>query len=196
MRPTTVALAQVEGDVSLAALASAVGEARNVGAVVLDPEHEAQTRVRAAFEEIDRRRTTYVVTDADPYEALREAFVASWQKEQLEDFEVAALGAGPTPLPDFYVVLDPGTTDTEEHGERYLVREWFFGVLGNAAPSRILPLPAAGDPGQDARAVLERLAQLPMGPPLPAPQELIAQVRRCAPGVVVGAGEPERPRLL
>ena len=111
MRPTTVALAQVEGEVSLSAVASAAGAARNVGAVVLDHERDEALRVRSAFEEIDRRQTTYVVTDADPYGSLRDAFVSAWQCERLEDFELAALGARPTPLPDFYFVLDAGTPE-------------------------------------------------------------------------------------
>ena len=47
--------------------------------------------MRRAWEQIDRRQSTYVLTDADPYEVLRDAFVASWRSERLEDFEIVAL---------------------------------------------------------------------------------------------------------
>lgn len=196
MRPTTLALAKVEGEVCLAELAAACAGARNVGAVTGDAECEPGERIRMVWSEIDRRRCTYVLTDADPYEALREAFVSSWQRERLEDFELAALDAGPVPLPDFYLVLDSGTPDADPHGERFLSREWYFGLLGRIAPSRVLPVPVAEPTPASARAVLERLAHLPAGAPLPAPRELIEQARRSAPGVLARFDAEQRSRLL
>jgi hypothetical protein len=196
MRPTTVALAKVEGDVSLAEVAAACADARNVGAVTGDSECEPGERIRIAWNEIDRRCSTYVLTDSDPYEALREAFVSSWQRERLEDFEVAALAAGPVPLPAFYFVLDAGTPDEDPHGARFLTREWFFGLLGRVAPSRVLPVPVSEPPLASARAVLDRLAQLPSGAPLPAARELVEHARRSAPGVLSKPLHGERSRLL
>lgn len=183
MRPTTVTLVGIDPEPSPREVAELAGRARNVALVLEDPGAPEAERFERAWAEVERRRAAiYVLTDADPLRALGEGYVASWREERRELLDVAALVPPPKELPEFYLVLDAGEPDADPHGERFLRREWFLGVLAAAAPVRVLPVRPLTDVEETAARLLQRLARLPSGTPLPAAAELLERARRRVPG--------------
>jgi hypothetical protein len=183
MRPTTLTVVPVESSADVRGVALRAAAARNVDSVLEPPEGSHEERLARAWREIERCHSTYVVTDCDTLRPLLEAWVSAWRNERLEDFEIAALAAKADPLPDFYLVLDAGEPDPDPHGERFLRREWFFGVLGSAAPARVVPIAPGADALASGERVLARLGALPAGAPLPPPRELVAHARKRVPGL-------------
>ncbi|MEV1174510.1 hypothetical protein [Nonomuraea sp. NPDC049784] len=116
-----------------------------------------ERRPAEVMEIAGRSAATYVVHDADPLADVATAWTAYFDGTgvagALEVAIEAALGelrADRLTLPDYYLVLDPdGMTETWRH--------WWLGVLGGAAPVRVVPVHAS------AGAVAEELGRLTAG---------------------------------
>ncbi|WP_433428561.1 hypothetical protein [Nonomuraea sp. CA-141351] len=116
-----------------------------------------ERRPAEVMEIAGRSAATYVVHDADPLADVATAWTAYFDGTgvtgALEVAIEAALGelrADRLVLPDYYLVLDPdGMTETWRH--------WWLGVLGGAAPVRVVPVHAS------AGAVAEELGRLTAG---------------------------------
>jgi hypothetical protein len=143
--------------------------------------------------------TTYALGDEDPLAPVADAWVRRFDEAgPVGELEVAVTAtvarwrAGTVELPDYYLVTGvEDLTPTRRH--------WYFGVLHDASPRRIVPV----DP--DARRVLGALEALPPGPWWPPLDRLLAGIEHRVPDVVVasdgspdagGPGGPDGPRLL
>ena len=182
MRPTTIALVPVEVSEDVRTLAMATGAAGNVSAVLRDLDEPEPTALTSAWSQIERAQSTYVVTDADPLSPLAEAYVGAWQHERLEEFDGAALQLTTLPTPDFYLVLDSGEPSADHKSERFLRREWYFGVLAATAPRRVIPVDHGSNPASGRIAVLHAISSLPAGAPIPSQRELVDRARKRVPG--------------
>lgn len=137
--------------------------------------------------------TTYVLDDGDPLGAVADAWVRRFDEDgPVGELEVAVTGtvqrwrAGTVELPDYYLV-----TGVEDLGPTR--RHWYFGVLHDAAPRRIVPV----DP--DPRRVLEALEALPPGPWWPPLDRLLDGIDQRVPDVTVPnatSAAVGAPRLL
>ncbi len=134
--------------------------------------------------------TTYSLHDDDPLGAVADAWTRLFEESgPIGELEVAAADtiarwrAGSAELPDYYFVTGvDALTDTRRH--------WFFGVLHDAAPRRVVPVDA------DAGAVLAALEALAPGPWWPPLDRLLDGIEHRAPELVVPAVEVERPGLI
>jgi hypothetical protein len=182
VRRTTFTLVAIDCAQDLREIARAAGRALNVRAVLEDPAVPEEERARTAWTEVERAHAAFVLTDTDPLAPLSRAYVEAWTHERLERFDAAALELAPREAPDFYLLLDAGTEASDPHGEPFLRREWYLGVVAPLAPSRILPVSPGSALEATAERVLERLRSLPAGPPIPAAEKLVEQARRRVPG--------------
>lgn len=122
--------------------------------------------------------TTYLVHDDDPLGDVADAWTRLFEESgPIGELEVAAAEtvarwrAGTTELPDFYLVTGvDDLTPTRRH--------WYFGVLHDAAPRRIVPV----DPS--AEAVLGALESLAPGPWWPPVDRLLDGIEHRAPELV------------
>ena len=134
--------------------------------------------------------TTYSLHDDDPLGGVADAWTRLFEESgPIGELEVAAADtiarwrAGSAELPDYYFVTGvDALTDTRTH--------WFFGVLHDAAPGRVVPVDGA------AAAVLAALVALAPGPWWPPLDRLLDGIEHRAPELVVPAVEAERPGLI
>ncbi|QKJ18491.1 hypothetical protein [Microbacterium hominis] len=118
-------------------------------------------RIRASL-------STWVVHDADPLVHVASAWVELFEErstlgalEAEVDSALARFGAGEAVMPDYYVVLDPGSAE-------HTWRHWWCGALGHRAPRRVIPVDVP-EAGRDA-AVRRALTGLPTSRPWPEPR--------------------------
>jgi hypothetical protein len=123
------------------------------------------------------------VHDADPLALVADAWVRLFEGSgPIGEVEVAVaetlarVRVQTVELPDYYVVVDADAmTPTRRH--------WYFGVLHDAVPMRVVPVPASAPEVVDA---LEDLAATRWWPPV---AQLLDGIERRAPDVGPSASE-------
>ena len=125
----------------------------NVATVVPNAGDASLDRAVAAWETATRVHTPYFAHDADPLDAVADAWVRRYDEQgPVGELEVVVSDtllrwrAGSLDLPDYYLVLD-----AERWGPTR--RHWYLGVLHRAAPARVVPVPN----GDAATAAMPRL---------------------------------------
>jgi hypothetical protein len=155
--------------------AEGLSRASNIRVELPDPAAPPLERAAAAWQAATSTRLPYLVHDADPLALVADAWVR-WFDEQgpAGELEVAVretVGrwrARTIELPDYYVLLDPGSwTATRRH--------WYLGLLHRAAPTRVVPADAA------AEKVSATIATLASGRWWPDLDRLLADVDRVVP---------------
>jgi hypothetical protein len=176
---TVVAVIAPEGD------ASPLDRVRAANVRVLRPDTDAAALDRAvmAWEIARRTNTPYLLHDADPLAWVADAWARRFQEEGTAgDLEVALAEtlarwrARSLDLPDFYLLTDPERLSP-------VMRHWFLGLLGSAAPNRV----ATGRAGAPA---VEKLADLHAGPWWPDLDRVLAGIDRVLPEQLGGSGTP------
>ena len=166
-----------------------VGASANVLAVVPD-EGDPLERAVAAWSGAAGSWRTYVVHDADPLAAVARQWVALYDGTGLrDDLEtavaevIARWRSRSVELPDYYLVLDAGDMPAT-------LRHWLFGVLRDAAPTRVVPV-------QPTTAAVDRaLTHLPAGRWWPDLPDLLAGIDQVAPDAVDTSPVAPEPRPL
>ena len=163
----------VVGELDLATLARA-----NVS--ILSPPNDRGPIERAmqATETAGGAHAPYFVHDADPLALVADAWVRLFEGSgPIGEVEVAVaetlarVRVQTIELPDYYLVVDADAmTPTRRH--------WYFGVLHDAVPMRVVPVPANAQQAVDA---LEDLAATRWWPPVP---QLLDGIEHRAPDVV------------
>jgi hypothetical protein len=157
--------------------------AANVRILRPDPDAAALDRAVMVWDLARRTSTPYLIHDADPLAWVADAWARRFEAAGTAgDLEVAMAEtlarwrARSLDLPDYYVLTDP---------ERFspVLRHWFLGLLGSAAPSRVVTA-RAGAP------VIERLADLRPGPWWPDLDRVLAGIDRVLPEQLGGSGTP------
>jgi hypothetical protein len=143
---------------------------------VVRPPDDAPPLDRAVTTWNEARHTNspYLLHDADPLAVVVDAWVRRFDGSGVVgDLEVAVAEtlarwrARSLDLPDYYLVVDPeALAPTQRH--------WYFGVLGAAAPARVV-VPAASAP------VADHLGELRPGPWWPDMDRLLADVDHIVP---------------
>ena len=183
---------------------AAVGRSMNVA--LIRPEEPADggglEAAAGALRQAGRSTSAYALVPADPLAALAASWQAMWDVSRPEGpagFEAEALKAltawrsGQFELPDYYLVLGPGTASAAGPGGPQTGEQgpdFYLGPLKTARPQRVA-LVAATEPAQQAAGVLQALGSLPYGPWWPGLDEVIEAARtfypgRLAEGTVVG----------
>lgn len=157
--------------------------AANVRVVRPDADAAALDRAVMAWDLARRTNTPYLLHDADPLAWVADAWARRFQEEGTAgDLEVALAEtlarwrARSLDLPDFYLLTDPERLSP-------VMRHWFLGLLGSAAPSRV----ATGRVGAPA---VEQLADLHAGPWWPDLDRVLAGIDRVLPEQLGGSGTP------
>ena len=166
-------------------------DAANVGVCSPPAEQPVLERATVATRMATSAHIPYFVHDADPLELVARSWVslfdtngpigevevataetlARWRNETLE-------------LPDYYLVTDADTMSPTR-------RHWFFGVLHEAAPARVIP---ARTLPSELVTVLEELKPGRWWPPLP---QLLDGIERRAPDAVATTeGDPRTSAFL
>jgi len=160
----------VVGDVDVAALARA-----NVSTLSPPKDLTALERAARATDAAGGVHAPYFVHDADPLELVADAWVRLFEASgPIGELEVAVtetlarVRVQSIELPDYYLVADADAmTPTRRH--------WYFGVLHEAVPLRVVPVAANGPPIVDA---LEDLQATRWWPPVP---QLLDRIEHRAP---------------
>lgn len=146
----------------------------NVATLAPEPDDAALDRAVAAWAVATRTHTPYFAHDADPLDAIADAWVRRYDEEApIGELEVAVADtllrwrAGSLDLPDYYLVVDAETWGATR-------RHWYLGVLHNAAPARVVPVPHAD-------AAVAALPRLHAGRWWPDLDELLAGIDRVVP---------------
>ena len=112
--------------------------AANVRVLRPDTDVAALDRAVVAWEQARRTSAPYLLHDADPLAWVADAWARRFQEEgSAGDLEVAVTEtlarwrARSLDLPDYYLLADP-------EGLSPIIRHWFLGLLGSAAPSRVV----------------------------------------------------------
>jgi hypothetical protein len=162
--------------------------AANVRVVRPDADAPALDRAVVAWEQARRTSTPYLLHDADPLAWVADAWARRFQERgSAGDLEVAVAEtlarwrARSLDLPDYYLLTDPEELTP-------ILRHWFLGLLGSAAPSRVIT-------GRADAAVVDQLADLRPGPWWPDLDRVLAGLDRVLPeqlgGVVTPPGQAE-----
>jgi hypothetical protein len=141
-------------------------------------------RAMTASRLVSARSAPYVLHDADPLAWVADAWTDRFDgRGVVGDLEVAVSEtlarwrAGSLELPDYYLLVDPeGLEPTRRH--------WYMGVLGSAAPARVVP-------ARPAVSVIDQLGTLPPGPWWPDLDRLLVDLDRVVPDQVGRPGSPE-----
>jgi hypothetical protein len=160
------------------ACAEGLRRASNIRVELPDPAAPPLERAAAAWQAATSTQLPYLVHDADPLALVADAWVR-WFDEQgpAGELEVAVRDtlarwrARTIELPDYYLVLDPGSWGATR-------RHWYLGVMHRAAPSRVVPADAA------AVNVQSSIAKLASGRWWPELDRLLAGVDRVVPDQV------------
>jgi hypothetical protein len=157
--------------------------AANVRIVRPDLQEPALERAVMACDQARRTSTPYLLHDADPLGWVADAWSRRFEEQgSAGDLEVAVSEtlarwrARSLDLPDYYLLTDP-------EGLSPVLRHWFLGLLGSAAPSRVVTA-RAGSP------VIEQLADLRPGPWWPDLDSVLAGIDRVLPEQLGGSGTP------
>lgn len=135
------------------------------------PPVERATRV---WEQARRTNAPYLLHDADPLAWVADAWARHFDGQGVVgELEVAVSEtlarwrARSLDLPDYYVVVDPEALSPT-------LRHWFLGVLGSAAPLRVVTSHAS-------EPLVDSLAGLRPGPWWPGLDRLLAGIERVVP---------------
>jgi hypothetical protein len=157
--------------------------AANVRVIRPDTEAAALDRAVVAWEQARRTSTPYLVHDADPLAWVADAWAQRFQAGgSAGDLEVAVAEtlarwrARSLDLPDYYLLTDPERLSP-------ILRHWFLGLLGSAAPSRVVN-------GRAGALVVDQLANLRPGPWWPGLDRVLAGIERVLPEQLGGIGTP------
>jgi hypothetical protein len=157
------------------ACAEGLKRAANIRVELPDPEAPPLERAVAAWQAATRTRAPYLVHDADPLALVVDAWVRRYdQQGPVGELEVAMREtvdrwrSRAIELPDYYLLLDPGSWSATR-------RHWYLGVLARAAPVRVVPAEATTDRLQG------RIATLASGRWWPELDRLLADADRLAP---------------
>ena len=172
MQRSSATVVCVVGDVDVAALARA-----NVS--TLSPSNDLTPLERAAraTDAAGGAHAPYFVHDADPLALVADAWVRLFEASgPIGEVEVAVaetlarVRVQTIELPDYYLVVDADAmTPTRRH--------WYFGVLHDAVPLRVVPVPANAEQIVDG---LESLDATRWWPPVP---QLLDRIEHRAPDV-------------
>jgi hypothetical protein len=160
----------VVGDVDVVTLARA-----NVSTISPPKDLTPLERAARATDAASGAHAPYFVHDADPLALVADAWVRLFEASgPIGEVEVAVaetlarVRVQTLELPDYYLVADADAmTPTRRH--------WYFGVLHDAVPLRVVPVPASGSPIVDA---LEGLHATRWWPPVP---QLLDRIEHRAP---------------
>ncbi len=148
--------------------------AANVRVVRSDADAPVFDRTATVWEQARRTTAPYLIHDADPLGVVAEAWARRFEgKGVAGDLEVAVAAtlarwrARSLDLPDYYLVVD-----AEEL--RPTLRHWFLGVMGSAAPTRVVA-------GRSSVPVLDHLAELRPGPWWPELDRILDGLERVIP---------------
>lgn len=157
--------------------------ATNVRIVRPDTEAPALERAVVAWDQLRRTRTPYLLHDADPLAWVADAWSRRFEEQgSAGDLEVAMTEtlarwrARSLDLPDYYLLVDPEGLDP-------VLRHWFLGLLGSAAPSRVVAL-------QPGASVVDHLADLRPGPWWPDLDRVLVGIDRILPEQLGHMGTP------
>jgi hypothetical protein len=160
------------------ACAEGLSQAANIRVELPDPAAPPLERAVAAWQAATGTQAPYLVHDADPLALVADAWVRRFDQEgPVGELEVAVretVGrwrARTIDLPDYYLVLDPGSWGPTR-------RHWYLGLLHRAAPSRVVPV----DP--TVERVRDTIAQLASGRWWPELDRLLDGVDRVVPDQV------------
>jgi hypothetical protein len=155
--------------------AEALGQAANIRVELPDPAAPPLDRAVAAWQSATRTQAPYLVHDADPLALVADAWVRRFDGQgPVGELEVAVgdtlarWRARTIELPDYYLVLDPGSWAVTR-------RHWYLGVVHRAAPNRVVPVDTTVDKVQSA------VATLASGRWWPELDRLLAEVDRTVP---------------
>jgi hypothetical protein len=165
-------------------------QATNVRVLRTDPDASALDRAVTAWEQARRTAAPYLLHDADPLAWVADAWTRRFEGSGVPgDLEVAVAETSTRwrtrslDLPDYYLVADPESFSAT-------LRHWYFGVLGSAAPTRVVALSPSG-------RVVDDLPSLRTGPWWPALDRILADVDRLVPDQVGQLAAPAgRPGLV
>ncbi len=179
------------------------GLARSSNVSLVRPPDDEQDRLTAAalaLGQAARRRSPYVLVPADPLAGVAAEWAAMWDLtagpghaaafEQQAAEAVAAARAGRFELPDYYVVLTPGTGPGGAADAGAGARPdpgtgagdgtgMYLGPLRAARSRRVEAVVSAaeGEAAEDTERVLQALRTLRQGPWWPPLDELLDQAR-------------------
>ncbi|MBO0694366.1 MAG: hypothetical protein J2P58_15785 [Acidimicrobiaceae bacterium] len=164
--------------------------ASNVRVLRLPADIPALDRAVEAAAEARRTTAGYFLHDADPLARVADAWAARFEGSGIAgDLEVAVAETvarwrtRALDLPDYYLLDDPESLSP-------LRRHWYLGLLGSAAPARVVTLPPS-------TRLMDQLPDLGTGPWWPALDRVLADVDRVVPEQVGRLSEPEeRPALI
>jgi hypothetical protein len=174
---TVVAVVAPTGD------PSPLEQVRAANVRVLRPDADAAALDRAvmAWEQARRTSTPYLIHDADPLAWVAEAWTRRFQAQgSAGDLEVAVAEtlarwrARSLDLPDYYLLTDPERLSP-------ILRHWFLGLLGSAAPSRVVN-------GRAGATVVDQLGDLRPGPWWPGMDRVLAGIDQVLPEQLGGVG--------
>ena len=178
-----------------------------------DDEQDSLTAAALALGQAARRRSPYVLVPADPLAGVAAEWAAMWDLtagpghaagfEQQAAEAVAAGRAGRFELPDYYVVLTPGTAPGGAADSGPGARPdraagagdgtgMYLGPLRAARPRRVGAVVSAadGEAAENTERVLQALRTLRHGPWWPPLDELIDSARHFFAGSL-GDGSPQ-----
>jgi hypothetical protein len=147
----------------------------NVRTIESEPDAPPLDRAVAAYERAKATRAPYLLHDADPLgvcdaDAWARRFEGKGPAGELEVAVAETLArwrARSLDLPDYYVVVDPEALSPT-------LRHWYLGVLGSAAPARVVP-------GQPSTPVADQLGTLRPGPWWPELDRLLDGIDKVVP---------------
>jgi len=155
----------------------------------------------AALKRAGQATSPYALVAADPLAAVAASWRAMWDVSRPQgpaEFEreaaraLAAWRAGVFELPDYYLVLAPGTAGAAGAGgaadgsaEAGGGPDFYLGPLRSARPHRVAVV-AATEPAQQAAGVLTALGSLRHGPWWPGLDRLIDTARTFYPDSLAG----------
>jgi hypothetical protein len=163
--------------------------AANVRVLRPDPDTAVLERARAVWEQARRTTTSYLLHDADPLGWVADAWAARFEgRGAVGDLEVAVSEtvarwrARNLDLPDYYLIVHPEDL-------RPVLRHWYLGVLGGAAPARVRTASAS-------RPVIDQLDGLPTGPWWPPVDRLVTDIDHILPEQAGGSGAATGSALI
>jgi hypothetical protein len=160
------------------ACAEVLDRAANIRVELPNPTAPPLERAVAAWQAATSTQAPYLVHDADPLALVADAWVRHFDEQgPVGELEVAvhdtlALWRARTiELPDYYIVLDPGSWEATR-------RHWYLGLLHRAAPNRVVPADTT------AIKLQASIAKLASGRWWPELDRLLADVDRVVPDQV------------
>jgi hypothetical protein len=137
-----------------------------------------------AWEQSWSSSRNFTVHEADPLLTVADAWVSFFDStaahgtiEVARSLTLARFQAGTMDLPDCYIVVNAEALSPTR-------REWYLGVLHDAAPTRVIPC------GPEPHQLLDALATWQSGRWWPSPDALLANIERRIPLTPTAVREP------